>query len=382
MDIDDDDAFLYGDEPEQQPQSIAQAQAQAHAQAEAAKESAISASMAASLAAYGIDASAAVVEALPENPEDGGVEEEDEGDEDEDEESDEDDVKLVFTGGSSRQLDLRKPQQAPAVVGIGKWAHASTGAQAPATPSTPQAGQVTGTPTKSNQNDPGQTTEYTPAPRPSASATPQPQSVNALANPPIAPTSQAPNLQPQPSSITSVVTADANGPPTNPNLPPSHLPPVTNPSANPRFDPSNPSGLIPSSGQSVYDIDLSLFEGSGQPWRQPGAVVSDWFNFGFDEHTFPKWVRYRTEMGENVKSLAAGGGLGAGAGVGGDTMNQMGMNGMNGMTPQAQAQAQAQAAAAAAATSPTTRPPATLLQTTPTPTRTPSQTQALEEDKK
>lgn len=47
MDIDDDDAFLYGDEPEQQPQSIAQAQAQAHAQAEAAKESAISASMAA-----------------------------------------------------------------------------------------------------------------------------------------------------------------------------------------------------------------------------------------------------------------------------------------------------------------------------------------------
>lgn len=45
-------------------------------------------------------------------------------------------------------LSNRKPQQAPAVVGIGKWAHASTGAQAPATPSTPQAGQVTGTPTK------------------------------------------------------------------------------------------------------------------------------------------------------------------------------------------------------------------------------------------
>lgn len=60
-----------------------------------------------SLAAYGIDASTAVVETLPENPEDGGVEEEDDGDEDEDEESDEDDVKLVFTGGSSRQLDLR-----------------------------------------------------------------------------------------------------------------------------------------------------------------------------------------------------------------------------------------------------------------------------------
>lgn len=46
MDIDEDDAFLYGDEPHQQ-ESTAQAQAQEQAQAQAAKESAISASMAA-----------------------------------------------------------------------------------------------------------------------------------------------------------------------------------------------------------------------------------------------------------------------------------------------------------------------------------------------
>lgn len=46
MDIDEDDAFLYGDEPQPQ-ESTAQAQAQEQAQAQAAKESAISASMAA-----------------------------------------------------------------------------------------------------------------------------------------------------------------------------------------------------------------------------------------------------------------------------------------------------------------------------------------------
>lgn len=46
MDIDEDDAFLYGDEPQQQ-ESTAQSEAQEQAQAQAAKESAISASMAA-----------------------------------------------------------------------------------------------------------------------------------------------------------------------------------------------------------------------------------------------------------------------------------------------------------------------------------------------
>lgn len=55
-----------------------------------------------SLAAYGIDPAAAVVEEMPE---DGGVEEED--DDDSDSDSDDDDVKLVFTGGPQRTLDLR-----------------------------------------------------------------------------------------------------------------------------------------------------------------------------------------------------------------------------------------------------------------------------------
>lgn len=62
------------------------------------------------------------------------------------------------------------------------------------------------------------------------------------------------------------------------------------------MDPSHPSGIIPSSGNSVYDIDLAQFEGSGQPWRRPGSDLSDWFNFGFDEVSFPKFLRFRAEM--------------------------------------------------------------------------------------
>ena len=97
-----------------------------------------------SLAAYGIDPSSAVA---AENPEDGGVEEEDESEEEDSD--DEDDVKLVFSGQAqrldlrwvishahARRADFRKPQAQPSnVIGIGKWAHTSTGnAPAPATP--------------------------------------------------------------------------------------------------------------------------------------------------------------------------------------------------------------------------------------------------------
>jgi len=62
------------------------------------------------------------------------------------------------------------------------------------------------------------------------------------------------------------------------------------------IDPTNPSGVIPSSGQSVYEIDLAQFEGSGQLWRRPGSDLADWFNFGFDEVTYPKYLRYGQDM--------------------------------------------------------------------------------------
>lgn len=130
-----------------------------------------------------------------------------------------------------------------------------------------------------------QTTEYTPSSRPSATPVP----LNPLANPPIAPTGDvgtAPILQPEPSYQ----------PQTNGSLPSSTYPPVTAPATHPKIEPTNPNGVIPSSGNSVYEIDLGYFEGSGQPWRKPGSDLSEWFNFGFDEVTYSKYLRYRQEM--------------------------------------------------------------------------------------
>ncbi|CAD6567625.1 MAG: cleavage polyadenylation factor subunit fip1 [Tremellales sp. Tagirdzhanova-0007] len=284
MDVDDDDTFLYGAEsppPVDGPlPSNAADDIVPTAVPAASIPSGLSASMAAqvhpSLAAYGIDPTSAVA---AENPEDGGVEEEDPEDEDsdDDDDDDEDDVKLVFSGQASR-LDLRKPQtQTSNVIGIGKWAHTATGVVAsPGPPTLPQPIPIIRP--SAGVAILNQTTEYNPAPRPSV--TPNP-----LSNPPIPPSGDR---------STTPLLAHA--------LPPSSLPPVAAPSSHPKIDLTNPSGIVPSSGQSVYEIDLAQLEGSGQPWRRPGSDIADWFNFGFDEISYPRYLRYRQdfEAGRNA----------------------------------------------------------------------------------
>ncbi|ORY35050.1 hypothetical protein BCR39DRAFT_556550 [Naematelia encephala] len=301
MDVDDDDAFLYG---EQSPPPASAPLVPPNPGASAASEPdetkvdipAMTSSMAAyvshishaSLAAYGIKPTEAV--AAPDNPEDGGVEEEEDDMEEDEDSDDEEDVKLVFST-ASRGLDLRKPQAQPSnVIGIGKWAHTSTGKEV--APSASPAPTPTKAPTPAPI--PGQTTEYTPAARPGTSQTPT--SSTTLVNPPIPPSGDAgtaPNL--------AVPQTQPNG--VNGYLPPSDLPLVTAPSSYPKIDPSNPTGVIPSTGTSVYEIDLAQFEGSGQPWRRPGSDISDWFNFGFDETTFPKFLRFRQEMEAGRQAL-------------------------------------------------------------------------------
>jgi pre-mRNA 3'-end-processing factor FIP1 len=138
---------------------------------------------------------------------------------------------------------------------------------------------------------PNQTTEYNPQARPSA--TPNP-----LQNPPISPSGGA-------STPTTVQHPHTNGAPSNQNLPASNLPPVTAGSTHPKIDPSNPTGIIPSTGASVYEVDLNQFEGSGQPWRRPGSDLTDWFNFGFDEVTYPKFLRFRSEMEAGRQALVS-----------------------------------------------------------------------------
>jgi pre-mRNA 3'-end-processing factor FIP1 len=37
-------------------------------------------------------------------------------------------------------------------------------------------------------------------------------------------------------------------------------------------------------GQNIYDVDLAELE--EKPWRKPGADITDYFNYGFNEGYF------------------------------------------------------------------------------------------------
>jgi pre-mRNA 3'-end-processing factor FIP1 len=56
-------------------------------------------------------------------------------------------------------------------------------------------------------------------------------------------------------------------------------------------------------GQSVYEYDLAVMDGSGQPWRRPGSDLSRWFNYGFDEVTWVKYCEYRRDMSKGREGL-------------------------------------------------------------------------------
>ena len=53
-------------------------------------------------------------------------------------------------------------------------------------------------------------------------------------------------------------------------------------------------------GVDIIDIDPSTFE--DKPWRNPGADITDYFNFGFDEKT---WAEYSAKQRMFREELAA-----------------------------------------------------------------------------
>jgi len=56
---------------------------------------------------------------------------------------------------------------------------------------------------------------------------------------------------------------------------------------------------------TIYQVDIdSLPE---KPWRRPGANLSDWFNYGFDEHTWALWCAKKNMMSDSRAELGAEG---------------------------------------------------------------------------
>jgi len=46
--------------------------------------------------------------------------------------------------------------------------------------------------------------------------------------------------------------------------------------------------------QPIVDVDLDSIE--DKKWRKPGAYLSDYFNYGFDEATWKEWCTKQHTM--------------------------------------------------------------------------------------
>ncbi|CAG8626135.1 1982_t:CDS:2, partial [Acaulospora colombiana] len=134
------------------------------------------------------------------------------------------------------------------------------------------------------------TTEYQPLERDSSTIKkPTP-------NPPITeptPVVHAPVTQPE-------VVAQKPNIPEVPEVDPSTLPVAIAPDSAPNID-LNREGLL--DGRSVYEVDIAALE--NKAWRRPGADLSDWFNYGFDEISWEAYAARRRDLGEMAPILKA-----------------------------------------------------------------------------
>lgn len=85
-----------------------------------------------------------------------------------------------------------------------------------------------------------------------------------------------------------------------PDVDPSTLPVVTAPPSAPKIELDRDGTL---DGRSIYEIDIASLE--NKAWRRPGADLSDWFNYGFDEISWEAYAARRRTLGEMAPILKA-----------------------------------------------------------------------------
>ncbi|KAJ7610891.1 hypothetical protein FB45DRAFT_327379 [Roridomyces roridus] len=282
--MDDEDDFLYGNPPPTTTPAVVtpspalasssfQSAAEgiiANLQAQAAAEASTSTSSSSQPAA------SASTSMAVDAPEDG--EEEDASDMGEETEDDEEDVEIIMEP-QSRSLDFRQSR--------GLRPSASTPAlRAP---------------------QPSLTTEYTPIQRvgstatiapsrsaPQVTSTPASEPVTSVPTP--VPQTEAPP-QPSPENVAAVAVA-ATPAVVEDGIDPSTLPPATAPPSHPAIDPTVMGTM---DGRAIIDVDLAAM--TDKQWRKPGADVSDWFNYGFDELSWEIYCYRRRDLGEMANVL-------------------------------------------------------------------------------
>ncbi|GAC95206.1 hypothetical protein PHSY_002781 [Pseudozyma hubeiensis SY62] len=282
---DDDDAFLYGDEPAQPAAAV-----NARDTPNGASTAAVSSKPELN------DVSAAAQGDLQDQDgqgDDKDEEEEEEGDDDDDDDDEDSDSDIEFI------IDATQEAQPPARSGFQR--PAAPGARPLPTQSTPQRPQST------------LTSEYTPLSRSQLLANASPASA-AAASTALAQATASTSLAsllpaqttPQPSTALDGA-APEGGPPSVPsNAPALNLSPGPQDRAYPK--PEDIVDQEESSTQDIFDMDLEKL--ADKPWRRYGADLTDYFNYGFNEESWSLWRGKKqriTDARKNAENNAFGG---------------------------------------------------------------------------
>lgn len=95
------------------------------------------------------------------------------------------------------------------------------------------------------------------------------------------------------------------------------------------LDPSEQSLLLPPEtvegepGPLIYHVDPSAFE--EKPWRRPGADLTDWFNYGFNEESWKLWGEKKHNRTKERGQMEANGGRHDGRVDDGDEQSEVGV---------------------------------------------------------
>ncbi|KAK5079037.1 hypothetical protein LTS08_003813 [Lithohypha guttulata] len=71
------------------------------------------------------------------------------------------------------------------------------------------------------------------------------------------------------------------------------------------IDPLNGNPIHPATGKPILqtDLDNDFPTESLKPWRKPGADVTDYFNYGFDEFTWASYCLKKQNMPKEIKAI-------------------------------------------------------------------------------
>ncbi|GAA6057823.1 hypothetical protein JCM3770_004293 [Rhodotorula araucariae] len=246
MEIDEDEAFLYGDAPAAAPAAPATGDA----------------------------------DGLPPNPAAGldpaaGDQDGDEEDEDEVEEDSDDDLEIILDGDGVAP----PPQSVPFPI--------------PVSPQKPNIAPA-----------PSATTEYAPLDRPGLAKANSSTSVGppTLPDPDATATDQASTAVLAAQAVEGTPNPDVPMTSTGTPLKASAVPELVprgaltpfelKPAATPTFDVN--AVQKDANGNDLFDVDLDALE--DKPWRRPGANMADYFNYGMNEATWKNYARKQREM--------------------------------------------------------------------------------------